>query len=239
MSEEQTAPSSRERYQTQQRKEKLILTYANPQKLADTLLALGFFKKDTGWRLICPNWHEDYYEPKRVTCEAKRSEKDSRCVWNWERVGENPECPLDREFKAGIDDAKNLGVRGILERAVKFTLQDIYGKHAVDIVVSIPEAAKRADIIPMTGTVPANKFFALTHNSPAKYFLIFDLELVSPLKAIRFIHLLLDPDSKTQSILMTFNRNEAVKAIIEGQGIRVHVINEWDNDEEEASALVA
>jgi len=208
----------------QQRKEKLVLAYANPQKLADMLLALGFFKKDTGWRLICPNWHEDYYEPKRVTCEAMERKP---CVWNWERVGQNPDCSLDGEFKAGMDEARNLGVRGILEKTVNFTLQEIYGKHAVDIAVSIPEVGRGVEgRVPIAGTVPANKFFALTHKSPARYFLIFDLELASPLKAIRFIHLLLDHDSKTQPILVTLNRDEAVKAVIEGQGIRVHVINE-------------
>jgi len=218
MSNEQTAAKS-----LQQRKEKLILAYANAGKLADMLLALGFFNKDPALRLICPNWREDYYEPKRVTCEAMERKP---CVWNWERVGENSDCPLDRELKGGLDDAKNLGVRGILEKTISFTLQEIYGKHAVDIAVSIPEAAKRGDTLPMPGTMPANNFFALAHKSPARYFLIFDLELASPLKAIRFVRLLVDRDSKTQPILLTFNRDEAVKAIIEGQGIRVHMINE-------------
>ena len=206
----------------QQRKEKLILAYANPQKLVDMLLALGFFSK-TGSRLMCPNWRERYYE-KRVTCEARR-EQGWGCVWSWDRVGENPDCPLDRELKAALDSARKVGVRGILEKTVKFTLQEIYGKHAVDIAVSIPEAASGANTLPISGTVPANEFFALSHDSPARYFIIFDLELASALKAIRYIHLLLEYASlsKARPILVTLNRDEAVKATIEGQGIRVHV----------------
>jgi hypothetical protein len=71
-----------------------------------------------------------------------------------------------------------------------------------------------------------NDFFALIHTSPFEYFIIFDLELASALRAIRFIHLLSSDyssdASKPQPILVTLNTDEKLRETIEGQGIKVY-----------------
>jgi len=133
-----------------------------------------------------------------------------------ERVDKNNDCPLDAELKLALEEANREGIRGTLRRAINFTLQKIRGKHAVDIAVEFPHGR----------SIQANDFFALTHTSPSEYFIIFDLELASALRAIRFIRLLFSGysgnASKPQPILVTLNTDQKLRETIEGQGIKVY-----------------
>ena len=132
-----------------------------------------------------------------------------------EGVGKNNDLPLDAELKRALEDTNREGIRGILRKAMNFTLQKIRGKHAVDIAVEFPR-----------GSIQMNDFFALIHTSPFEYFIIFDLELASALRAIRFIHLLSSDyssdASKPQPILVTLNTDKKLRETIDGQGIKVY-----------------
>ena len=190
-------------------KEELVLSYANAEKLADLLLTLGFFKEATV-QLACPKL-DTWIAGK--SCSAKQYSE--RCAWIFERVGKNNDCPLDAELKRALEETNREGIRGILRKVITFTLQKIRGKHAVDIVVEFPR-----------GRIEVNGFFGLIHKSPFEYFIIFDLELASALRAIRFIHLLSSDYSsdacKPQPILVTLNTDKKLRETIEGQGIKVY-----------------
>ena len=153
-------------------------------------------------------------EWKGESCKAKQDSQ--RCGWSLERVGKNNDCPLDSELERSMKECNREGIRGILRRAINFTLQKIRGKHAVDIAVEFPRGR----------SIQINDFFALKHTSPFEYFIIFDLELSSALRAIRFIRLLSSDYSsdaiKPQSILVTLNTDQKLKETIEGQGIKVY-----------------
>lgn len=186
-----------------------MLSYANSEKLTDLLLNLGFFKETTV-QLACPKL--DRLTP-RESCSAKQHSQP--CTWSWERVGKNNDCPVDGELKGALEETNREGIRGILIKAINFTLQKIQGKHAVDIAVEFPR-----------GRIQVNGFFALIHKSPFEYFITFDLELASALRAIRFIHLLSSNyssnASKPQPILVTLNTDKKLRETIEGQGIKVY-----------------
>jgi hypothetical protein len=191
-------------------KEELVLSYGNAEKLTDLLLTLGFFK-EARLRLTCPKI--DRWSASQ-SCNAQWHSQP--CAWSWERVGKNNGCPLDAELKRALEGANREGIGSILKKAINFTIQKIIrGKHAVDIAVEFPQL-----------TIRVNDFFALTHTSPYQYFIIFDLELSSVLKAIRFIRLLSSDyssdASKPQPILVTLKTDRKLRETIEGQGIKVY-----------------
>jgi len=197
-------------------KEELVLSYANAEKLTDVLLTLGFFK-EARLQLTCPEKDRlsafSFFKEARESCKAKQDSQP--CAWSWERVGKNNDCPLDSQLERTLKEINREGVRGILRKAINFTLQRIRGKHAVDIAVEFPR-----------GSIQMNDFFALIHTSPFEYFIIFDLELASALRAIRFIRLLSSDYSsdacKPQPILVTLNTDQKLRETIEGQGIKVY-----------------
>jgi hypothetical protein len=191
-------------------KEELVLAYASTEKLANLLLTLGFFK-ETRLQLTCPKL--DRLTP-RESCGAKQHWQP--CAWSSERVGKNHDCPLDAELRQALEETDREGIKGILRKNINFTLQRIRGNHAVDIAVEFSHGR----------SIQVNDFFALTHTSPSEYFIIFDLELVSALRAIRFIRLLSSDYSsdaiKPQPILVTLNTDQKLRETIEGQGIKVY-----------------
>jgi hypothetical protein len=190
-------------------KEQLVLSFANAEKLSDVLLGLGYFCEAKVTRIKCP-----YLIPDGWACKTK--DANQSCKWNWETVGANPDCPNDQQLKLALEESRKAGIKGALTKSMKFVLEEVHGKHTVDLAVRVPGEELRV-----------NECFAILHKSPSLYFVIFDLDLKSFLKAIRYAHLLLVDYSefswKPQLIIVTLNASQQLKQTIENQGIRVHI----------------
>jgi hypothetical protein len=190
-------------------KDEVVLSLANPEKLAGILLEGGFFSEANRLLLTCP-----YFSHIERTCESKNAKPFQPCKWDWNKVGANADCPHDQQLNLALEETRTTPIKSTLMRSMKFVLEELHGKHSVDIAVRVRELRD-------------NDCFSVVHSSPSLYFVIFDLELKSVLKAIRYAHLLLanysESSEKPQVIIITLNTNQQLKETLESQGIRVHV----------------
>jgi len=197
-------------------KQAVVLSLADESKLAAILVELGFFKPQLILRCPARSTSSTYGD----RCEKKREEPlEGPCVWSWQKVGNNPECPLDAELKQSCDRARAeaADLKGTVAKAMKFTLSEICGGHSIDIAVEIPEEIK------------VSEYFRVLHNGPTKYFLVFDLGLKDILKAIRYVRLILSIPGrvpKPQPIIVTYA--ERGVDLIEKQGLRVYRLKEGE-----------
>lgn len=197
-------------------KQAVVLSLADESKLAAILVELEFFKPKLVLRCPARSTSSIYGD----RCEKKREQPlEGPCVWSWQKVGDNPECPLDAELKQSCDHARAeaADLKGLVAKAMKFTLSEIYGGHSIDIAVEIPEEIK------------VSQYFGVLPNGPTKYFLVFDLGLKDILKAIRYVRLILSIPGrvpKPQPIIVTCAQGGV--DLIEKQGIRVYRLKEGE-----------
>jgi len=202
--------------QARREKERLLLSLARPEKAIQMLAELGLFKEAV-WKFACPS-RQQYYSP---GCLARAKLQNSNCHWRVDRMGANPDCPYDAELKAAWAATNWDAVKRTLSSIATVGLQEIRGGHAVDMIVTLP-----------TQVIAANGFIELMlpERTPREFYIVVDLYVADILKAIRYFHLLLAGypsrhmiPPPPQPILITFNDTDAVKATLEGQGIRVYV----------------